>query len=469
MLTELLVAPVRAVAAHTPSAPAIVDPDRTTSYGELVSMIDATADSLRRAGVRAGETLSLHAERHRDLPIMLLAAWTVGASVQLIDTTLPRMRIEQNERAVRPRWRLRRDGLSRLDDALPAHPECSHILMTSGSAGVPAAVAVSAAGLAGPMRWYLSEFTPRPDDRVALVSGLGHDPLLRDILVPLHSGGTLVIPPADVLRDPRAVAEFIDSTGISILHSTPALLELAMAGRPLRLDQLRLVVSGGAPLPVGLVRRLRGITDSVVVNAYGATETPQIASCFILGRGVVPDPALSDATTLGVGEGVAGAQLFLMDGEVVVRSRYLALGYVSPGGRADRFIDDPLAEPGYRAYRTGDRAVAGDRADGPRITGRLDRQISVNGLRIAPEEVEAAALGHPAVQQAHVAPYDGPAGTLVGLSVVLSEPVEPEVLRAFLRARLPSRAVPVTISILQSLALNHNHKVVGVPNVGVAE
>jgi non-ribosomal peptide synthetase component F len=469
VLAELLVEPVRAVAEHTPLAPAIVDPDRTTSYRDLVSMMDATADSLRRAGVRAGETLSLHAERHRDLPSMLLAAWTVGASVQLIDTTLPRMRIEQNEHAVRPRWRLRRDGLSRLDDELPAHPECSHILMTSGSAGVPAAVAVSAAGLVGPMRWYLSEFTPGPDDRVGLVSGLGHDPLLRDIFVPLRSGGTLVIPPADALRNPRAIAEFIDSTGISILHSTPALLEVTLAGRPARLDHLRLVVSGGASLPVGLVRRLRGMTDSVVVNAYGATETPQIASCSILGRGVVPDPQLPDATTLGVGQGVAGAELLLIDGEVVVRSRHLALGYVGSGGRADRFIDDPLAEPGYRAYRTGDRAVAGDWADGPRITGRLDRQISVNGLRIAPEEVEAAALGHPAVKQAHVAPYDGPAGTLVGLSVVLSEPVESEVLRAFLKARLPSRAVPVMISILQSLALNHNHKVVGMPNVGVAE
>ncbi|MDG4829276.1 AMP-binding protein [Solwaraspora sp. WMMD1047] len=469
MLTEQLVAPVRAVAERTPSAPAVVDPYRTMSYGDLVATIDATADSLRRAGVRAGDTLSLHAERHRDLPGMLLAAWTVGASVQLVDATLPRIRIEQNERAVRPKWRLRRDGLSRLDDEPPAHPECSHILMTSGTSGVPAAVAVSAAGLAGPLRWYLSEFTPGPGDRVALVSGLGHDPLLRDILVPLHSGGTLVIPAADALRDPRAVAAFMDSTGISILHTTPALLEVALAGRPGRLDHLRLVVSGGAPLTVGLVRRLRAVTDSVVVNAYGATETPQIAACSILGRAVAPDPALSDATTLGVGQGVAGAELLLMAGEVVVRSRYLALGYVDPGARADRFIHDPLAEPGYRAYRTGDRAVPSDRADGPRITGRLDRQISVNGLRIAPEEVEAAALGHPAVQQAHVAPYDGPAGTLVGLSVVLSEPVEPGVLRAYLRERLPGGAVPVMISILESLALDHNHKVAGMPNAGVAK
>lgn len=469
MLTDLLVAPVRAAAEHAPLAPAIVGPDRTTSYRDLVSMIDATADALRRAGVRAGDALSLHAERHHDLPSMLLAAWTVGASVQLIDTTLPRRRIERNERAVRPRWRLRRGGLSRLDDELPAHPECSHILMTSGTTGDPAAVAVSAAALAGPMRWYLSEFTPGPDDRVALVSGLGHDPLLRDILVPLHSGGTLVIPPTGALHNPRALAEFIDSTGISILHSTPALLELIMVGRPARLDHLRLVVSGGGPLAVGLVRRLREVTDSVVVNAYGATETPQIASCSTLGPGAVPDPELPDSATLGVGQGVAGAELLLVDGEVVVRSRHLALGYVGSSGRADRFIDDPLAEPEYRAYRTGDRAVAGGGADGPRITGRLDRQISVNGLRIAPEEVEAAALGHPSVKRAHVAPYDGPAGPLVGLSVVLGEPVEPAMLRAFLRERLPSQAVPVRISILTNLALDHNHKVVAMPNVEVAE
>lgn len=469
MFADLLVAPVRAAAERAPLAPAVVDQDRTTTYRSLVSRIDETAECLLRAGVRPGDTISLHAERHPSLPGAMLGAWTTGARVQLIDSTLPHRRVEQCEQAVAPQWRLRRDDLTRLgvpvDDNLP---ECSHVLMTSGSTGTPAAVAVSAAGLAGPLQWYASEFNPTPEDRVALLSGLGHDPLLRDILVPLHHGATLLVPPLGALGNPRALADFVGSSRISILHSTPALLELLLVGSPQRLPHLRLVVSSGASLPVALVRRLREVTDAVVVNAYGATETPQIASCSVVDAGAVPDSDLPGERTIGVGNGVAGADLLIVGDEVVVRSRHLALGYIGAHARSDRFIDDPLGEPGYRAYRTGDRAVSGG-PSGLTITGRLDRQICVNGSRIAPEEVEVAALGHPGVRQAHAAPYDGLAGTMIGLSVVLDEPVEGEALRRFLRERLPAAAVPVRISILSSFGLDHNHKVVATPRVEVAE
>ncbi|MDT4989418.1 MAG: hypothetical protein QOI74_3512, partial [Micromonosporaceae bacterium] len=96
-----------------------------------------------------------------------------------------------------------------------------------------------------------------------------------------------------------------------------------------------------------------------------------------------------------------------------------------------------------------------------RIEGRLDRQMSVNGFRLAPEDVETTALRHPAVALALAGPISAPTGDLIELSVVLAAPGAADVrsLRAFLRSALPSYAVPSRIQIVPTLVLDANHKV----------
>lgn len=128
-------------------------------------------------------------------------------------------------------------------------PDASHILFTSGTSGRPAAVVAGRRVLEASLDRYAEEFAPGTDDRVALLAGPGHDPLLRDLFVPLRAGGTLVVPPDDVFRSPDRLVRFLGESRITILHATPALLELvtAFGGPAARLDELRLVVCGGAP------------------------------------------------------------------------------------------------------------------------------------------------------------------------------------------------------------------------------
>lgn len=83
-----------------------------------------------------------------------------------------------------------------------------------------------------------------------------------------------------------------------------------------RLDALRSVLSCGAPLTAGLARRVREFTDARLINGYGATETPQIASCHVVAESAGKvDPRLPDEEALPVGTGVAGAQLLVVDEE----------------------------------------------------------------------------------------------------------------------------------------------------------
>lgn len=459
---------VRAVAASAPEALAVLGVERSLTYRQLVEEVDRVTGTLLTAGVRAGRPVALLTRRDDRLPATLLALWEVGAVVALIDSTVPPALAADCEKVVRPGWRITLDDEITIASCGTAD-ECrgSHILFTSGTTGCPAAVLVGGPALAATLEWYAAEFGTRPDDRVALLGGLGHDPVLRDILVPLCGGGTLAVPPADMTRKPKALAAFLRESRITIVHATPGLLELILAGAgDGDLDALRLVVSAGAPLTAGLARRLRRRTGAMIVNAYGATETPQIASCAQVQDAVLGDPAVPDQADLGVGGGVAGAQL-LLDGdqnEVVVLSPHLALGYLDGTGRPGRFGDQAGNPAGSRVYRTGDRGER-DPSGGIRIVGRIDRELAINGHRIAPEEIENAALRWPGIRQARVFVAPGPVGDLLALSAIATTDAgtDPASLRRWLRSVLPAHAVPSKITMAPESELDQNHKFIAVP------
>ena len=465
---------VRAVAASAGEALAVLGVDRKVTYRQLVEEVDRVTDTLLTAGVQADRSVALLARRDDRLPAMLLALWQVGAVVALVDATVPPARVAECERVVRPGQRIQLDDETTIASCgPPAVCRGSHILFTSGTTGRPAAVLVEGSALLATLDWYAAEFKPCPDDRVALLGGLGHDPVLRDILIPLCSGGTLVVPPADITRQPKALAAFLRQSRITILHATPGLIELILAGlaglagqEDGDLDELRLVVSAGAPLTAGLARRLRRRTGAMIINAYGATETPQIASCAQVPDAVLGDPAIPDQADLSVGTGVAGAELLLVgnQNEVVVRSPHLALGYLNGTGRAGRF-DNHADNPGRsRDYRTGDRGER-DPSGGIRIVGRIDRELAINGHRIAPEEIENVALRYPGIRQARVFVAQGPAGDQLALSAIATTDVTTDSasLRRWLRSVLPAHAVPSRITMAPESELDQNHKFIVVP------
>lgn len=470
---------VRARAADTPDAVAVEqDGAPVMTYRELVDRVDALTAGLMSAGAAGGAVVDVASRRTPWLPVALLATWAAGGVPALSDAALPAARLGEQRDAVLPCLLL--DGATA--EAAPRTvagptpgrrlPDASHILFTSGTSGRPAAVVAGRGVLEASLDRYAEEFAPGTGDRVALLAGPGHDPLLRDLFVPLRAGGTLVVPPDDVFRSPDRLVRFLDESRITILHATPALLELVTAagGPAARLGELRLVVCGGAPLTAGLVRRLRRLTGARIVNAYGATETPQLASVATVAEpGQDPDPALPDTAALPVGDGFGGNRLLVLDeagrpvepgrrGSVVVEGPRVALGYVDDGERGDAFTAGTGA--GLRRFRTGDLGRR-DPAGRVHIEGRADRQFLVDGFRVAPEEIEAAALSHDSVARA-LATFEGNAvGGVLTLHVVPDGAALPDPggLRAYLRRLLPAHAVPAVVRVVDRLGMDHNHKV----------
>ena len=173
-----------------------------------------------------------------------------------------------------------------------------------------------------------------------------------------------------------------------------------------------------------------------------------------------------------VGTGVSGAQLLVLDrwlgqaavnevGEIAVRGTQIGLGYLGePGLTRDRFLADPWGLPDIRVFLTRDRGRR--RPDGTvEFLGRLDAQLSVNGQRVEPADIEQTARACAGVQECAVV-ADATGGRPV-LYLAPTDPEPAEALRhrvvAHLARMLPAAMQPAMVTVVPRIPLTHNGKV----------
>jgi fatty-acyl-CoA synthase len=175
---------------------------------------------------------------------------------------------------------------------------------------------------------------------------------------------------------------------------------------------------------------------------YGATET--YGNCAVTDAG---DPLELRLTTQGLP--LPGTRIDVVDpetgralppGEV---GEFRVKGYLTPGYYRD-------AEQTRAAFDAAGRFVTGDLGllgeDGRvRFRGRLKEMIKTSGANVAPLEVEAILLTHPAVKQAYVVGVPDRERGEVGVAAVelqVGATATAEALAAFCRERLASYKVP---------------------------
>jgi amino acid adenylation domain-containing protein len=303
-------------------------------------------------------------------------------------------------------------ALGAADEPLPivapgAGPAC--ILYTSGSTGEPKGICNEQRAILQRVSQFTNAAHLHPGDRFILLSSPGTIAGLRDTLATLLSGASLYV------ADPHAVGvrgvmETLRQHGITVCYAVPALLRqlLAMpAARP-AFAHLRLLRLGGDIVLASDLALCRAVLPRQchVMIGFGSTEVPTVFQWF------APTSWREDGVRLPVGCPVPGVDFAVLGddgtavaagetGELIVRSRYLALGHwrdgrVDPGPlRADP------GDPSCRIMRMGD--LVRQRPDGLwELVGRTDRQVKIRGLRADPGEVEAALRRSPAVLDAAV-------------------------------------------------------------------
>jgi amino acid adenylation domain-containing protein len=501
---------LRRAAERHADRPALAAAGVSWSHGELAARAGRLARALRRRRIGRGDVVAVHGERGAALVVAVLGALAAGAAFLLLDPAHPAARRADCARQAAPRgWiEIGEEGatppelaavIGELEPVLlhlspageaealteePAAPlaievgadDLAYVAFTSGSTGQPKGILGTHRPVAAFLDGYRGRFALSAGDRFALLSGLAHDPLLRDLLTPLALGGHLSVPPPELLREPAALRRWLARERVSVTHLTPSFADFLLQGaQGAELPDLRLVLLGGEPATFRQVARLAAHAPRVVAAVvYGATETPQAVSCFV----VEGDAARRrDEGRVPVGRGRDGVDLLVVNargglcgvgelGEIQVRSRYLAAGYLGDEALTrERFVANPwcrdAAHDGEdRLYRTGD--LGRYRPDGAvEVAGRLDRQLKVRGYRVEPAEVEAALAAHPGVREAAAVGFAGPGGEagLAAFAVAAeAEPPAPGELRDWLRRALPEPLVPSHLEVLAALPLTANGK-----------
>jgi acyl-coenzyme A synthetase/AMP-(fatty) acid ligase/thioesterase domain-containing protein len=332
------------------------------------------------------------------------------------------------------------------------------ILYTSGSTGRPKGICNDQRAILQRVAQATNSCHLNAGDRFFLFSAPGTIAGQRETFAALLNGATLYI--ADPLRlGIRGVLQMLGDAQATVGYVVPALLrQLLNASDARQAFRHARVVRIGGDIPVAddlaLCRQTLPPSCHILI-AFSSTEVPTLFQWFI------PRDWHPDGVRLPIGYARPGMSFRIEDddaedgaGELIVKSRYLALGYWQAGQlQAGPFQGDPI-DPGARVLHTGDRVRL--RHDGlVEMTGRSDRQIKVHGSRVDLAEIEATLRGLRGVADAAViARRQGEdVSALVAFVVPRGAPAATFVadLKVLLADRLPRRMCPSQFHVLDEL------------------
>ncbi len=438
-----------------PAAPALLAPGRTPlSHGDLRACVGAFARALRAAGLGPGDRVAGVFPTGPEAAVAFLGV-TAACAYAPLNPAYREAELEAYLADIAPKALLLPEGeapaaravaaarglpvlearpvpgagagalalaggdLSGAEEgAGPGPADLALLLHTSGTLSRPKLVPLTQAQVLASAANVRASLALGPEDRCLSFMSMFHlTGLLTAVLASLSAGGSAVVAPEFSRRDFFGWLEAFGPTWTTAVPTVyQAVAEEAAArggGRPAH--GLRLLRSSAAPMPAALMAALEQAFGVPVVEAYGMTETHQIASNPLPPRprkpGSVGLPAGPDVVLLDE----AGAQAPPgAEGEIAVRGPNVFGGYEGPPG-----VNDGVFSGGW--FRTGD--LGWFDGDGYlHIRGRVKDMINRGGQKVAPREVEEALLAHPGVAEAVVFPAPHPTLGQAVMAAVVARP-----------------------------------------------
>jgi long-chain acyl-CoA synthetase len=324
------------------------------------------------------------------------------------------------------------------------------ILYTSGTTGRPKGAELTHAGLVRNAELTARTLLKNKADDVMM----GCLPLFHvfgltcGLNATVASAGTLTLLPR---FDPARALEIIQRDAVTIFEGVPtmyaAMLHLPEAD-PAMAATLRVCVSGGASLPVEILRGFEEKFGCIILEGYGLSETSPVASFNH------PDRVRKPGS---IGTPIEGVHMRLIDdqghtvpdgeiGEIAISGHNVMKGYWGkPEATAEAIRD------GW--FRTGDMARVDE--DGYYyIVDRKKDLIIRGGYNVYPREVEEVLHEHPAVAEvAVIGMPHAELGEEIGAAVTLKPGASatPEELRTFAKDRVAAYKYPRRVWLVDAL------------------
>jgi amino acid adenylation domain-containing protein len=338
----------------------------------------------------------------------------------------------------------------------------AYVIYTSGSTGQPKGVQIVHRAVVNFLEALRELLGFEEKDVLFSVTSLSFDIAGLELLLPLVSGGKVVLADDMERLDGACLETRLAESSANLMQATPVTWRLLLASEWTGSGDLQ-VLCGGEAFPRDLANELLERV-AVVWNMYGPTETTIWSSVHQVGKGERSVP---------IGLPIANTQMYVLDkqmnpvgvgtpGELYIGGDGMARGYLNrPALTAERFVVNPFSENGERLYQTGD--LVRHLPDGEiEFLGRTDFQVKIRGFRIEIGEIEAVLCQHPAVQEVVVlALENGYGGKRLVAYIVPTRDDIPATgeLRGYLREKLPDYMIPSAFVMLGEMPLTPNGKV----------
>ena len=283
------------------------------------------------------------------------------------------------------------------DGARSASPD-EHVLTiyTSGTTGKPKGAVITNRNVLAQLDMTDDLFPPVEGDKTLCVLPLFHVFALNGVLnAAIRARGTVVLHPK---FDVDAAAKALQHDGISVFCGVPTMYFYLLKHpdiASMRFPQLRYCVSGGAAMPIDVMRSFEDRFGVPIYEGYGLTETTVSVCCNRAGAKKVgsvgkPYPAVQLMIADDEGNPVPTGQR----GEILVKGPNLMQGYLDrPDATAEAIVD------GW--FHTGDIGYVDDEGF-VFIVDRKKDMIIKGGYNIYPREIEEVLYQLPQVAEAAV-------------------------------------------------------------------
>ncbi len=480
-----------------PNKEAVVDRDRRISYQQLNTRVNRLAGALDDLGLKNGDRLGVLSYNCLEVVEIIFAAaklglivvpmnWRLTASelgFMLTDcdtkalvfdpelSTLAQeiknavaleilisLGIAPDLEAMRYEEILSRQNGEEPEPTKPVDLDTPHIIMyTAGTTGKPKGAVLSQ----GASFWNAVNLQQGMEfnraDRDLLVLPMFHIGGIGLFTLPmLYVGGTVVI---QRTFDPVETLRLLEQENISLFFGVPAIFLFLIQNDQFKADafeKVRVVMSGGAPLPASLVKQYHK-AGIVLQQGFGMSEAaPSIAT---LGK----DRALAKAGSIGRPVFHLNARIVDDDGkpvgvdqvgELLIKGPNVMKGYWNrPEANEEAFVD------GW--FRTGDLARMDEDGDLFIVDRKKDMFIS-GGENVYPAEVEDAIYELEQVAEAAlIGVLDAKWGEVGKAFVVVKDGMslsEDECLE-YLKTKLAKYKIPKSVVFIEALPRNAAGKV----------
>ena len=456
--------------------PALIDgrTGRTLTYGQLVEAIDRTAAGLAARGFCKGDVFAFHCANAPEYAVAFLAIAKLGGiatmvsplfneaelTVQLKDSGARYLLTDSEAaktamavaRAVNLREVFVLGEADAADDAtsfsalqhregrapsVEINPREDIVALpySSGTTGWPKGVMLTHYNLVAMLRLMETAAVLHSGDRVICVAPCYHVYGFHVVLnLSLRTGATVVILPRFNLEEFLGALQDYE---INIVPVVPPIV-LALARTPLLdrfdLSKVETLHCGAAPLSVEVASEACARLGARISYGYGMTELSPL-SHLTYAAGNADKPASAGYCLPNTACKIVGVETRVElgpgeEGEVWIRGPQVMKGYLGqPQATAELIDNEGWLHTGDIGYADEDGALF--------IVDRLKELIKYKGRQVAPAELEAVLLSHPAIADAAVLPSpDEQAGEVPIAFIVLKEAASPDEIMGYVAERV---------------------------------